>query len=181
MGAMAALTVVVGGGAIWIIRRRRFDIERQIRRTIAAISTEMLRDVVIPDGTGGQIHLDFLLLTRNGLLVLDLKDVPGSIFGSNRMEEWTVIDGSHRFTFPNPQGALYDRVAAVKALAQDVPVDGRVVFSPRGEFAKGIPDKVTTLPELAETYHKPSREETRAVMDAFYPHWEKVRRAATPA
>ena len=91
MGGMAALTVVVGAGAIWIIRRRRFDIERQIRRTIAAISTEILRDVVIPDGMDGQIQLDYLLLTRNGLLVLDLKDVPGSIFGSNRSSESTSV------------------------------------------------------------------------------------------
>ena len=54
------------------------------------------------------------------------------------MAEWTVMDGAQRFTFTNPQSALYDRIAAVKAVAGDVPVEGRVVFTRRGKFPKGI-------------------------------------------
>ena len=37
------------------------------------------------------------------------------------------------------QSALYDRIAAVKAVAGDVPVEGRIVFTGRGKFPKGLP------------------------------------------
>ena len=63
----------------------------------------------------------------------------GNIFGGDQMAEWTVMDGPRRFTFTNPQSALYDRIAAVKAVAGEVPVEGRIVFTRRGKFPKGLP------------------------------------------
>ena len=71
--------------------------------------------------------------------MIDLRDVQGNIFGGDQMAEWTVMDGPQRFTFTNPQSALYDRIAAVKAVAGDVPVEGRIVFTRRGKFPKGLP------------------------------------------
>jgi hypothetical protein len=50
-----------------------------------------------------------------------------------------------RYTFDNPQPALYDRIAAVKALVGDVPVEGRLVFSNAGKFTKGFPKWVLML------------------------------------
>ena len=179
-GGLIILLLAMAGTGAWIVWRRRAGMQWQIDKTIGAISTEVLRDVVIPDGMGGQIHLDYLLLTTNGLLVLDIKDLVGNIFGSNRMDEWTVINGKDRFTFRNPQSSLYDRVAAVKLLAQEVPVRGRIVFTPRGSFSKGVPDNVTMLSTLLEEFAKPGTEETRTVMDAFYPYWERLQRAALP-
>ncbi len=64
------------------------------------------------------------------------------------MSEWTVMARGRRYTFENPQPALYDRVAAVKALAGDVPVEGLIVFSGVGRFAKGKPKCVAMLDEL---------------------------------
>ena len=34
---------------------------------------------------------------------------------------WTVIGREGRFTFPNPQSTLYDRVAALRQLVRDEP------------------------------------------------------------
>jgi hypothetical protein len=65
--------------------------------------------------------------------------VRGNIFGGDQMADWTVMDGPRRFTFTNPQGGLYDRIAAVKAVAGEVPVEGRIVFTRRGRFPKGLP------------------------------------------
>jgi hypothetical protein len=53
--------------------------------------------------------------------------------------------GRRRYTFDNPQPALYDRIAAVKALVGDVPVEGRILFSNVGKFTKGIPKYVLML------------------------------------
>ena len=60
----------------------------------------------------GNVRLEHLVLTGHGLLVVDAKPFVGSIFASERMAEWTVIGKQGRFTFPNPLGTLYDRVAA---------------------------------------------------------------------
>jgi len=61
----------------------------------------------------------------------------GNIFGGDQMTEWTVMDGPQRFTFTNPQGALYDRIAAVRAVGGEAPTEGRIVFTKRGNFPRG--------------------------------------------
>src|SRR5580704_11100401 len=55
-------------------------------------------DTLVPDGMGGGFHVDYLLLTLRGVVVIDLRDVRGNIFGGDQMAEWTVMDGPHRFT-----------------------------------------------------------------------------------
>jgi hypothetical protein len=78
-------------------------------------------------------------------LVLDTRRVTGLIFGGDQMSDWTVMGRGHRYTFDNPQPALYDRIAAVKAVVGDVPVEGRLLFSNVGKFTKGIPKWVVML------------------------------------
>ena len=100
---------------------------------------------LVPDGMGGFIHIDHLLLTPRGVLVLDTRRVAGLIFGGDQMSDWTVMGRGRRYTFDNPQPALYDRIAAVKALVGEVPVEGRLLFSNVGKFTKGIPKWVLML------------------------------------
>ena len=61
------------------------------------------------------------------------------------MSDWTVMGRGRRYTFDNPQPALYDRIAAVKALVGDFPVEGRLLFSNLGKFTKGMPKYVMML------------------------------------
>ncbi len=77
--------------------------------------------------------------------MLDTRRVAGLIFGGDQMSDWTVMGRGHRYTFDNPQPALYDRIAAVKAIVGDVPVEGRLLFSNVGKFTKGIPKWVVML------------------------------------
>lgn len=109
------------------------------------IGYQAVHQVQVPDGMGGFIHIDHLLLTPRGVLVLDTRRVAGLIFGGDQMSDWTVMGRGRRFTFDNPQPALYDRVAAVKALVGDVPVEGRLLFSNLGKFTKGRPKYVVML------------------------------------
>src|SRR5256885_3955036 len=93
---------------------------------------------------GGGFHVDFLLLTARGVVVIDLRDVTGNIFGGDQMAAWTVMDGPPRFTFTNPQSALYDRIAAVKAVCRQGPVAGQIGVSRRGR----LPPEHPTSPML---------------------------------
>lgn len=149
-----AVVVVAGLGAAGYggMRWRRRQAEQALLARFREVSTDLLRAVLVPDTAGGYIHCDFVLLTRAGLVVVDLRDVSGIVFGGRYMDEWTVMDGHQRRTFVNPIEALHDRVAAVKQLVGEVPVEGRIVFTPRGRFPKGLPPYVAMLDRLAAEF-----------------------------
>jgi len=158
----------------------RFRARKQIVRSFESVSAAVLRDVLIPDGSGGQLHIDFLLLTGRGLLVVDYRDVAGVVFGGEHMREWAVMNGSERSTFLNPLEALYDRIAAVKLLAGEVPVDGRIVFTSRSKFPKGRPPRVLRL-DLLEGEYPPAVPGTTHPAERYRPAWEQLVAQAEPS
>lgn len=171
--------VVVGCVAAWR-RWDRYRARRQLIRSFEAVSASVLRDVLIPDGSGGQLHIDFLLLTGKGLLVVDYRDVEGVVFGGEHMKEWAVMNGSKRTTFLNPLEALYDRIAAVKMLAGEVPVDGRIVFTSRSTFPKGRPPRVMRL-DLLEAEYPPAAAGGPHPAERYRPAWDQLAGQAEPS
>jgi hypothetical protein len=158
-------------------RRRRSDMAGALH----SIAVERLRDVLAPDGMGGQIHIEHLILTAHGILVIDVKRVEGVVFASDRMNEWTVMSKRGRFTFPNPQNTLYDRVAAIRQMLRDAEVTGFVLFPNSADFSKGRPKDVLLARELVEQYKKPEKSAAEKPWAAFAPHWERIRAAVKPA
>ncbi|HEV7611001.1 MAG TPA: nuclease-related domain-containing protein [Steroidobacteraceae bacterium] len=145
IGMGAAVLLLLAGG-YWSVRAyRRRSRRAALLARLERVAFESAHRVLVPDGMGGFIHIDHLLLTPRGVLVLDTRRVAGLIFGGDQMDDWTVIGRGRRYTFDNPQPALYDRIAAVKALVGDVPVEGRLVFSNAGKFTKGFPKWVLML------------------------------------
>ena len=165
----------------WAYRRwGRFRARKQIVRSFESVSAAVLRDVLIPDGSGGQLHIDFLLLTGRGLLVVDYRDVEGVVFGGEHMREWAVMNGSERSTFLNPLEALYDRIAAVKLLAGEAPVDGRIVFTSRSKFPKGRPPRVLRL-DLLEGEYPSAVPGTTHPADRYRPAWDPLAAQVEPS
>ena len=176
VGILLLATLIV----VLVFRYRRTTRYR-VGRFMKAAAIESARNILIPDGMDGHIHLDYLLLTGKGILVLDIKDITGVIFGSDKMDDWAVINGRQRFSIKNPLNPLYDRLAAVRLIAKETPVTGRVAFMPNGEFTKGTPSDVAMIDELAVEFAKPDGEEHRGVVEAFRDDWEKITREAIPA
>ncbi|HEY5810310.1 MAG TPA: NERD domain-containing protein [Povalibacter sp.] len=174
-GAAALLALLV-----WIfLRIQAFRTRRAIDASIASVGYEMLKNVLLPNGNGGQIHLNYVLLTQRGVLVADLLDLPGAVFGGEQMLEWTAIGKKRRYTFANPQHALYDRMAAVKLLIGDVPVEGRVIFTVRSSFPKGKPRNVLRIDDLADDF--PVVDKVRGnITAAFGNVWDNVKKHAEP-
>lgn len=158
-------------------RRRGGTVADVVRR----ISHDYQQNLILPKADEGEIYLDHLLLTSEGLLVIDIKDVEGIVFGSDKMQDWTVIARDRRFTFANPQPGMFDRIAAVRQIARDVPVHGRIVFLPGAEFTKGVPGLVCQLKELAEEFSEADKQGAAAKVESFKPHWEKILSAARQA
>ncbi len=121
--------------------------------------------------------MHYLLLTQRGLLVADLLDRPGAIFGGDQMLEWTAIGKKHRCTFANPQHALYDRMAAVRLLTGEVPVEGRLLFTLKSDFPKGKPRNVLRIDDLTDDF--PPVDKARGnITAAFGDVWANVKRHA---
>lgn len=178
----AAGILVVLVLAVWIfLRIRAFRARRAIDAAIASIAYEMLKNVLLPNGNGGQIHVNYLLLTQRGVLVADLLDLPGAVFGGEQMLEWAAIGKKRRYSFANPQHALYDRMAAVKQLIGEgeVPVEGRIIFSVRSNFPKGKPRNVVRIDDLTEDF--PVVDKVRGnITAAFGDVWDNVKKHAEP-
>jgi hypothetical protein len=171
-----ALAVAVAAGAVAFVawrRRRQRDLDRRIRD----VARGVLADFVLPDGNGGAIQLQYALLTGRGILVLDVKDVEGNVFGSEGMQDWTVIARDRRFTFANPQAGLWDRVAAVRRIVPEIPVTGFVAFTPRARFAKGQPRSVVPLESLLRDLAA-ERDRQAVGVESYRPGWDRLRECA---
>jgi hypothetical protein len=177
LAAGLAISVLLIALIVLRWRRRRSDIAGALH----AVTIQRLHDVLAPDGMGGHIQIEYLILTAHGILVIDVKRVEGVVFASDRMNEWTVMSKQGRFTFPNPQSTLYDRVAAIRQVLRDVQVAGFVVFPNAADFSKGRPKDVLLARELAEQYKKPEKSAVERIVLGIAPHWERSRETVKPA
>ncbi len=179
---LVVCAVAIGWGLSWLARWYR---QRRARKAlitnITGVAVDSLVDVLVPDGMGGSFHCDFVLLTPRGVVVIDLRDVSGNVFGGDQMDEWTVMDGAQRFTFINPQSALYDRIAAVKALSGEMPVEGRIVFTRRAKFPKGLPKWTLMMDSLRSEFPPAEPAVVSSVKEHFGEAWQSVKSSAAPS
>ena len=176
----AAVVLIAGLLLLWRwYRRRRAAALRLALVTGGAF--EFQRDVLVPDGQGASLHIDFLLLTARGCVVIDLRDIAGNIFGGDQMTEWTVMHRDQRYTFANPQTGLYDRIAAVRALIAELPVEGRVVFAPRGRFPKGLPRHTLMLSSLGAEFPPAERAQSGSLPEAWRADWARIVASCKPS
>lgn len=186
LGLPAWLWVIFGlvalGAAIYFILEqvRLYRARRAIDNVISSVAYDELRNVLLPIGSGDQIHVNYLLLTQKGLLLIDLFDTHGVIFAGEKMAQWSIFGPKRHFMIANPLPMLYDRVAAVRQCAgDDVPVEGRIVFSMRGDFPKGRPTDVIRLDELQDQYPVVEKS-TGGAAAAFADVWNRIKSAAQP-
>jgi hypothetical protein len=179
---LAVGVVILGVLVFFVVRHLRA--KRAERRKLALLTgsaADHLQNVLVPDGNGGNYHCDFLLLSSRGVIVIDLRNVRGNVFGGDQMTEWTVMNGGERYTFPNPHSALYDRIAAVKAIVKDVPVEGRVVFSRRAQFPKGFPKWTLKLDSVGAEFPAMDAAQREVAVARFRDHWETLKCTVQPS
>jgi len=177
LGVIALAFIAFFGGRIYLARRR--DARRVAK--VTAGSADYLRDVLVPDGNGGAYHLDFVLLTSRGVVVIDMRDIVGLVFGGDQMTDWTLMNGAQRTTFVNPQSGRYDRIASVKAVAGETPVEGRIVFTKRAKFPKGQPRFTVSLDSVASEFPKLGAAELEIAVSRYRPGWERIKETCKPS
>lgn len=166
--AMIALLVV----ALWLMRRPLAAgmHERRLRRAVGALGPELLAGARVPDGMGGRVAVDYLVLTPGGLLAILVKRIPGILFAGESMDQWVQRLGGRSYRFSNPLIGLDQLVASLRSQFPDVPVRGILLFSEAVDFPKGRPARVLTLQELQSLV--PGGEAT--VDDRWYAVWTRL-------
>jgi hypothetical protein len=181
MGMLAGLLALILGGLLlrlWHRRRAGRGVAARLRR----VCDDMLTGVLVPDPDLGHIHLEFLLFTRHGVTVVDIREAHGNVFGSEGMQEWTVLSGNRRYTFANPLPALHDRIAAIRRLLPEMPVQGYVAFNAGADFSKGQPPNVIMLDELiAEIGRSNKSPDDMGTQQLLEPLWQRLKREVTTA
>jgi hypothetical protein len=175
------LLLVVSLLTLLLLYRRRAVKGHSLSQVLNEIAFERVDKMIIPNVDDGEIQIDHLLLTAQGILIIDIKDVQGAVFGGDKMQDWTVISENRRFTFSNPQPALFDRIAAVRHIVREVPVAGRILFLDGAEFAKGVPGLVTTLDELEQEFGDVDKSAAKIKIEAFRQHWDTLSAKAVHA
>lgn len=160
----------------WLLYRFELGRRSRLDQVLNTIGFDRVHNLVLPNGDDGEILIDQLLLTSAGLLIVEIKNVEGNVFGSDKMDDWTVIGEERRYTFPNPQPGLYDRIAAVRQVVRQVPVTGRIVFLDGAEFTKGKPGLVATLDDLVAEFGEANKKAAAVNVDAFTPHWDLIKK-----
>jgi nuclease-like protein len=145
---VAVLGVLVLALGVWFYIRWRRSPGRALQRLVRSVSLDTLTNFYIPDGAGGEIHIDQLLLTPYGLMLLETKDMQGTVFAGERMDSWSATHNGARITFDNPIPMLQERAVAISLLAPGIPIESRVLFTDQAIFPKGHPAAVATLDSL---------------------------------
>ena len=159
---------------LFVYLGRQRSSSNPLTELMEAISVDSLSNIVLFDDMNEEIHIEHLLLTARGLVILDVKTSSGTVFGTNQMNEWTILTGHERVSINNPQEALYNRLMALRLLVRDVPIYGHVLFIHGVDFSKSRADDVILPEELRKLYKKPGKLELERVMEAFNPYWQTI-------
>ena len=73
---LIAAAAVLGFVAFWAWSwYSRYRARKALQAAVTGSAADHLRDSLVPDGMGGSFHIDYLLLTLRGVVVIDLRDV----------------------------------------------------------------------------------------------------------
>lgn len=180
-----AVTILV---PIMLRRYRRDAEQRRVAKIIKALNITALKNVAFPDGIESYVFIDYLLLTPSGIVVLDLQDYNGFIFGGPNIDQWTQMIRQRGYKFENPLHQNAWRLQIIRSFVEDAPLLGKVVFSSVSQFPKGIPEgvlHVSTLSqdlaqlinnkEMPEIVRKAWDKLSTHAIDARSPDWKKIR------
>ncbi len=177
LAGLAVVAVVILGWLLFVRIRRQQN--SGLNLLLRELSEETLSNCFIPDGVGGEIHIDYLLLTKHGLLLLETQDFSGLIFAGDRLDTWSATSKQGRITFENPIPVLQQRATAVALLSQDAPLEARVLFTNTVTFPKGHPKAVSTVAGLLDEFNGIETGRQAAADASLYTAWDNIKAKAS--
>ena len=127
--------------------------ERRLEKILQELRKDEVQNIVLPDGLGGLLEIERLILMEQGLLIINTLAISGHLFGADNINNWTQVVNGRSFKFNNPLQHIDNAKYAVQSLAPKMPVFSRVVFTEQSYFPKGKPNSVSTLDSLKDDLH----------------------------
>jgi hypothetical protein len=131
--------------------------ERHIRKAIRRLGWRSMENIHLPDGTGGEVTIEHLLLGRDAILVVNVMRFEGAIFGSRRTDQWTQVINRTSYKFANPDQNLQRQINAVRLIVPDARVSGWHLFGYDAKFPRDKPDSVLKLGDVRLLPKRPRR------------------------
>jgi Nuclease-related domain len=175
VAASAILIAVLIALFMWL---RLTASRRHTLATLRHISDRLLHHIVLPDGVGGHIAIDALVLRDRKLYLLMLRDAEGAIFGAEKMDQWAAISRDQRYNFRNPLYGIQDQVMALRALVPEIKIVPRIIFTRHASFPKGRPDGVELLEEFAKPLRRPKKTPVTELDERLETLWTHLRNTA---
>lgn len=142
------LAIMLSALAAYFWKRRKLSPAAQMDLILHSYKRDEVKEIIIPDGIGGLLEIEHLMLLDQGLLLIETYPISGNLFGAEQIDEWSQIIDGRSFKFANPLRRTRTARQALKLLAPNVPIFCRVVFSADSHFPKGKPEEVSTLATL---------------------------------
>jgi hypothetical protein len=128
--------------------------KRRVARILAAKSSSILNDFILPGAFGGLTRIDHAILTPGGIICIQTKHCNGIVFGDPDEPQWTNVDGVQKRKFLNPHIQNEGRTKALQIAVPGVPIANLVVFSGTIEFTSPRNANVIHVRELASYIEK---------------------------
>ncbi len=157
-------------------KRRKLSSAAQIELILTSFKRDEVKAIIIPDGIGGLLEIEHLVLMEQGLLIVETYPISGNLFGAEQIDDWTQIIDGRSYKFANPLRRIRTARQALKLLAPNVPIFCRVVFNADSHFPKGKPDEVSILATLAEDMQMIM--ESPLILDKAENAWQRCMRIA---
>ena len=128
---------------------------RQIAGAIRRLGAKTMKNVHLPDGMGAEVVIEYLLLTRDAILVVDVNRFSGLIFGGEQTDQWTQVINKCSYRFPNPDHYLQQQIGAIRILLPKTRIDGIHLFTRDAEFPRDKPPGVLQLKDVRKKPRQP--------------------------
>lgn len=142
------VVIVILLGLLLLIAKHRRSSQYRIEKVLKPLTRAEVKNIIIPDGIGGMLEVEHLILMDQGLLLIESYPMSGHLFGAEKIDHWTQIQKGRSYSFANPLRHIRTSRQALMSLAPNIPIQYRIIFSAQAHFPKGKPEQVSVLDSL---------------------------------
>ncbi len=143
-------SIVIFLSLLTVLLKFKLKPKLSLESILKHLSKGEIEHIVIPDGIGGLLEINRIVLLDRGLLLIDSLTSEGNVFGGDNLDEWTQISKGRSYKFPNPLRRQKTSKQALSILVPGIPIFHHIVFSRNTVFPRGKPDSVSMLDSLQQ-------------------------------
>jgi hypothetical protein len=133
------------------------------RRLLNRIGIQQKHNLIYSDKLDGSFKVDRLILLKDSILLMSLKQYSGNIYCAEKIAEWTQVIDQKSHQFHNPLFELEHQISALQSIVPGVTVKGALFFDDTVTFPKGHPKNILHQGNIPDDYLTQFEE-----MDAAY-------------